>query len=313
MPNANISGTQKMPAKLPPNRYLKEIAWNGIRLLLPHEWVPASVDPHHLSFENQTRPTMEIRWTGSGQRQRSRDSIYNRLDKIAKTRQCTLASIARPKAWQNALPTYEIDPFRWQNDTMAATGAVINCRDCGRTALLQFFHDPKNRNDDLSAIILASYKEDHTQNHTIRWALYDIQADIGRQFQLVNHLFKPGAFQLEFKDGTTVINLYRFAPASVILGERSLQDVASSRWSPMNGDASTWINTESQHPCLQHQTEMENSLLRRIHQLLGRRQAAWIRIWHLRRVNRIFAVHAQGNTQQIEMILADVAQNFTHF
>jgi hypothetical protein len=288
----------------------KKVAWNGIRIILPGSWQPVVIDPFHLLFEDDSGPTIEIRWSRHKQNSDVPSIIYRKLQQTAGSYKCKIQENSIPKAWKEMLGRYEIKGFRWHSTVSSAKGLVLHCPICRTVTLLQF-HQTSNRVDDKLIERILSTFDDHQENNTTHWAMYDIKADLPSRFELIKHHFSAGAFQLDFKAKATRVSLYRFAPASILLSDISLYEFALLRWpvyrsQPLVKDISS-ING------LEYQTCPEtNFYTQTVLRLLGRRKEAWLRIRHIKGPNRILAFRAEGHQNHIKELVSALADKFSH-
>jgi hypothetical protein len=273
--------------------------------------MPAVINLRHLHFEDQNGPTLEIRWNSSSYSLYTHGVIFRRLHQVAKIHRCKLQEIPVPKTWQKALIEFNVKAFCWQNKNFKAKGAVIICPHCNRVTVLQFYYShTKIVNDEFTGKVIATF-QDHPKNDTIQWAIFDIQVNLARTFQLIKQRFNAGFFQLNFKNKNIKINLYRFAPASIILNKMSFYQFALLNWPVVDGQALDNPNSKDCH--LEYPTTLTIPFYRRIiHKILGVNKKARICAWHLHRANRIFAVRIEGKDNHIKTILASIVRNYSH-
>jgi len=288
----------------------KKIAWNGIQVILPRSWQPAVIDPFHLLFEDDSGPTIEIRWSRLKQNRDVPSTIYRKLQQTAKSYKCKIQEKSIPNAWKKVLGGYEIKGFRWHSKESSAKGLVLHCSICRTVTLLQFYQSRNRVDDKLIEQILSTFC-DHQDNNTTHWAMYDIKADLPSRFELIKHHFSAGAFQLDFKAKDTKVSLYRFAPASILLSDISLYKFALLRW-PVYRSQSV-VKDISTINGLEYQTCLETNFYTKIAlRLLCRRKEAWLRIWHMKGPNRILALRAEGHHDHIKEIVSTLGDNFSH-
>lgn len=291
--------------------HFKEVAWNGIRMSLPRSWQPAAIDLFHLIFEDDDGPALEIRWSRSGYGANAREKIYRRLHRTAKMHNAELREKPVHAKWQNALKPHHLKGFRWQTGTHSADGIVINCPLCGMVTLLQFYHGCAKRNQQLFERILATFKDHENKRTMTYWAMYDIRAELPHDYELIKARFGAGFFQLDFKHKATSVSLYRFAPATAILSDISLLDFSRKRWPAYHPQFSA--EDVAGLSRIEYRTLLEEKLNKRvIGRLFGRKRDAWVRVWLLKRPNRIFAVRIEGNRQHTQPMLTTLAANFSH-
>jgi len=302
-----------IPTPTDPNTFqMKTVAWNGISLALPACWQPMAVNATRLLFEDHFQPVFEISWGRPAVRRNALKRIHRRLNRIAADNKCSVMADPLPIKWRRALARFEFNGFRWRSAKIAAIGMVIYCPICGMTTLMQFFHPltlTESCHDSIEAI-LAAFR-DHDQKNKTFWALYDIQAKMPFEFQLVKHHFRTGLFQLDFKGKFARVTLYRFAPADVILKGQSLEEFACKGWpAKKKRFADAYLPRECN---MIYETVPTSSFFRQAAaRCYGRKLGAWVNIRQLMPVNRILAVRAEGDRRNIQATLADIVDHYSH-
>ena len=205
----------------------KEIAWNGIRFVVPAAWEPGRIGPRHLVIESESGPAMEIKW-GPVKGRFSRRAHLRRLSKLTRARGATLREWAPPQDWKQALTRFEYAGFAWEAGGEAAVGAILHCPACRTASVIQFFQPPGRRGVAGQAVAVLASLRDHRDDGRVAWAVYDILALLPSGFALVRHRFEAGRFFLEFRDRRRSISLFRWAPAAVLLRDRDLSRFAET-------------------------------------------------------------------------------------
>ncbi len=194
-------------------------AWNGISFTAPANWQPAQVGRRYLLLEDADGPRLEIKWSPI----KGRFSPQQQLRRLGKA----VKPVPLPRAWSDALPTFQAEAFSWQGPELAGKGILLFCDQC-RTASLIQFHQQGGCADDLTAaMVLASFR-DHTENGWNLWSLFDFQTCIPENYTLTRHSFQPGLFRLDFSSGRKTLTIYRWSPASVLLKNRDLAGFAAT-------------------------------------------------------------------------------------
>ncbi len=198
-----------------------------MRFAVPGDWAPARIGKQYLLFESETGPTMEIKWgraKGSFSHRRRLPELARRIGR----RRRLLQERALSAEWRVALSKFEVAGFHWEAADEQAVGVLLYCPTCRTASLIQFFDRcetaPSVSN---SARVLASFC-DHRRDGRVAWALYDIIAFLPESFSLERHRFEAGRFILSFKGRRCRLALYRWAPAAVLLQNRSLADFAGT-------------------------------------------------------------------------------------
>ncbi len=264
----------------------KELAWNGLGLVVPPDWEPGRIGARHLLLESESGPAMEIKW-GPVRGPFSHHRHLRHLRSLSTAAGATVRGCPLPAAWEPALDRFESKGFCWEAGRVAASGAIVYCPRSRTAALIQFFHAPAAGQ---AAAVLDRL---HFQNETpgTRWAVFDIHAELPRGFALAHHRFEPGRFTLVFAAGRCRVELYRWAPAAVLLTGRDLEGFARSvagwgslRFAPGGGEAPVAVDGQSSEPA---------GLIERLAAPWGRRTVCRARLWHVAARNRILGIRMQ--------------------
>jgi hypothetical protein len=205
----------------------KEIAWNGIRFVVPAAWEPGRIGPRHLVVESDAGPAMEIKW-GPVKGRFSRRAHLRRLSKLTRARGAALREWTPPQDWLQALTRFECTGFAWEAGSEAAVGAILHCPACRTASVIQFFQPPGRRGATGQAVAVLASLRDHRDDGRVAWAVYDIHALLPSGFALARHRFEAGRFFLEFRANRRTIGLFRWAPAAVLLRDRDLSRFAET-------------------------------------------------------------------------------------
>jgi hypothetical protein len=268
----------------------KELAWNGVRAVIPPAWEPGQIGARHLLIESETGPAMEIKWSpvrGHFSHRRH----FKRLQNVtaargAHARECTL-----PAEWKAALGRWEPTGFCWTAGGAAATGAILYCPRSRTGGLVQFFHVPGDPNAVRRGAVVLKHLRFHDGTGLTPWAVFDIRAELPERFALVRHRFEPGRFTLRFSSGRCRIDLYRWAPAAVLLKERTLgqfaqavEGVGALRFQALDGTEPAMVEG-----C----TPAATGILERFAAGFGLRSVCRARLWHLPEHNRILGLRME--------------------
>jgi len=268
----------------------KEIAWNGIRFVVPAAWEPGRIGARHLVVESEAGPAMEIKW-GTVKGRFSRGDHLRRLSKLTRARGAILREWAPPQAWLQALTRFECAGFAWEAGSEAAVGVILHCPACRTASVVQFFQPPGRSGAAGQALPVLASLRDHRDDGCVAWAVYDIFALLPSGFALAQHRFQAGRFSLEFRAGRRTIGLYRWAPAAVLLRDRDLSRFAETaagleglefRAAAVTGD-----------PAVEGR-ERDEGCARRLATSLGLRRIRAARIWHIPGRNRILGIVVAG-------------------
>jgi len=269
----------------------KTVAWSGVRLAVPADWVPGRIGPRHLLLESDTGPVMEIKWGPV----RGRFSSRFHLRRIARQVSRNAAVFQeRPLSaeWRDVLGSVEACGFEWGSTGQGAIGVLLFCSVCRTASLIQFFlRGGDARIEDWTAGVLASFR-DHREDGRSVWALYDIFAILPGHFRLESHRFEAGRFVLEFRGRSCRLTLYRWAPAAVLLKGRDLGSFAEA--------AAGGVGIEFRplavagHAGVEGFDPRPTGPVGRLKAWLRVGSFRGIRIWHVERRNRILGVRLEA-------------------
>ena len=159
----------------------KEIAWNGIRFVVPAAWEPGRIGPRHLVIESEAGPAMEIKW-GPVKGQFSRRAHLRRLSKLTLARGAALREWTPPEDWKQALSRFECAGFAWEAGGEAAVGVILHCPTCRTASVIQFFQPPGRSGAAGQAVAVLASLRDHRDDGRVAWAVYDILALLPRRW-----------------------------------------------------------------------------------------------------------------------------------
>jgi hypothetical protein len=276
------------------------VAWGGIEMAVPSAWEPRRVTPDHLVFESGGAPAMEIKWGAGGGRP------LKRLARGVRREGGAYRETPLPPEWQLALPGREGSAFAWEAGGRRAVGACVRCRECGTVSLVQFFERGDAEGGRRALRVLSSLA-DHRRGHRTRWRLFDISADLPRDFRLAASRFQPGRFELCFSRTRRALTLWRWAPAAALLQGRTLSEFAGTaagaaglRFEPatVNGFAGVAA------------TRAPAGIMGRLAARIGLSRPCAVRVWHLPACNRILAVQLQGPAQGLDAELDAICRDY---
>jgi hypothetical protein len=270
----------------------REVAWNGVRFEAPAAWVPASIGPRYLLFEDRSGPTLEIRWEPV----RGKFSHAAQLKRLSAGRgrkpSRPAAAVDLPASWAAALNRFEAAGFSWCGERLGAQGAILYCPACRQASLIQLFRQGKGLRRRDAERILASLR-DHVDGEWVPWALFDIRAQVPREFRLKRHRFAAGRFELLFDSGGRRLCLHRWAPAATLLESGDFEEFARRRIGFPGGDpvARTWRCLPAVEWEIAPPATGRHWWWARFKTKFPYR---WLRLWHLEDHNRILGVRMES-------------------
>ena len=268
----------------------KEIAWNGIRFVVPAAWEPGRIGPRHLVIESEAGPAMEIKW-GPVKGRFSPRAHLRRLSKLTLARGAALREWTPPQDWLQALSRFECTGFAWEAGSEAAVGAILHCPACRTASVIQFFQPPGRSGAAGEAVAVLASLRDHRDDGRVAWAVYDILALLPSGFARVRHRFEAGRFFLEFRAQRQTIGLFRWAPAAVLLRDRDLSRFAET---VAGLDGMEFRATAVAGAPAVEGRERADGCARRLASSLGLRPVRTARIWQVPARNRILGIVVEG-------------------
>ena len=269
----------------------KEIAWCGIRFKIPDDWQLGQIGIRYLLIEDEFGPVMEIKWAPV----KGKFSHQTHLKRLTSLQKKQIRKSVRPEAvsveWQTALTDFEAAEFSWQSGSTHGRGAILHCPTCRNATLVQFFKKESRKGNAVPLEVLNSFRDHRSDGFTL-WSIYDIRALVPEKFQLKNHRFEAGKYELDFADGRERIVLHRWAPASVLLSKQNLMQFARS--------VASFNKTEpaagSMDGCdtVEWSASPASDWGRWLSRFKYKASYYWLGLWHLEDKNRILGVRAEG-------------------
>lgn len=286
----------------------EEIAWNGIRFLIPKGWQVAVIGKQYLLLEIDTGPVMEIKWN----RIKGRFSHTNQLRRLASTQKKragkTLKKCPIPVDWKTALKNYDSEAFVWHGkENINGKGVLLYCPSCRNATLIQFFLKGSAREDHIHQEILSSFK-DHSKKSQINFKIFDIKALVPDNFRLLHHKFQTGKYELEFISKRQKIILYRWGTASLILKNTRLIDFSNSIFSSPKD--SPHSHTESDQSLIWSIEPSSIPGSRFLSRIKTKYPFQIFRIWQVTGNNAIFAVNIKGKKQIDHDLFNRICSNY---
>ncbi|TRZ52146.1 hypothetical protein D4S03_03965 [bacterium] len=266
-----------------------EIAWNGVRFSTPELWEVAKIGPRYLLLAYQGEPALEIKW----EKIKGRFSHQTALKRMNSLHKNAVQESPLPEEWVKVLGDFDVMGFTWQAAARGGRGAILYCPACGNAILIQFFGNLSGSSYKTCRRVLASF-QDHSDDNRVRWSLFDIRAEIPAEYRLLRYRFEAGRFEMHFGSKRQRITLYRWGPASALLGSGDLFAFAAktirihrNEWHPL---------TCTGHHAVQWEKAVLGGLWARCwERMIGKPHFQWFRLWHLVGKNRLLGVGANGD------------------
>ncbi len=187
----------------------KEIGWNGLRFKCPQAWDVIVSDDHHLLFEENFKPVLELRWhTNSGDSSSSTKTILRNLRKDSKL----VPAKSLPAAWLEITNEYNVH-LLLEGKEKASRAALLTCKECGTSLLFYFFEALSPTHTDITTLFgsICCHKKEKQKSF---WAIQDFHFLLPDKYQLDTYNFGAGLTRISFTSGSLILHLCRLAPAS---------------------------------------------------------------------------------------------------
>jgi hypothetical protein len=270
----------------------QEFAWNGIRFEAPANWQVGTMGPHYLLLEDDTGPALELKW---GQI-KGRFSHRVHLRRLAALKDKKIGQPVKegpiPPLWQDAVAHYKVTGFSWQGQGIRGRGVLLYCTTCHTATLIQFYERLNRLSEKVPRHVLASFL-DHREDNLMSWSLYDIRAILPEDFNLKHYRFEAGEFELSFVAKRQKLTLHRWGPASMLLSNRDLVQIARTLISDPYGVGDPVKLGEGE--AVEWRIDPPATPWGRWWGRINRKSPfQWLRLWHLPAKNRILGVRIQG-------------------
>jgi len=286
---------------------LKEIAWNGIHLLVPSIWELGWIDTQHLAFESRENPVFEIKWRAVKGHFSHRSQLKKIIAQQKHHPHKNFNACQLPAAWEHALSPFSSQGFSWQSGPESGHGATLYCPICKNAVIFQIFNIGGRLSEPTVLDILKSLKDHRNDDHTA-WIIFDMHALLPHSFQLKRYHFKPGNHELSFLNGSMAICLYRWAPASALLSQTSLSQFMADTMGLSRERLG--VTSIQGHPAVEWRTHAGTGLRTQLHRLKQKPSFHWAVAWHIEKKNRIIGVRLDSRKPFKPDQMADICDQF---
>lgn len=289
------------------NRMLKDIAWNGIHLSVPHTWELGRIDTRHLFFDHNESPAMEVKWGPVKGRFSHRSHLKKLIARQKRHPGKTLEEWHLPPHWKNALSNFIAKGFSWKSGTVNGHGAILFCPSCKTAVMFQIFNIASHISDQAIIEMLNSL-QDHRNDDQTAWTVFDIHALLPKTFKLDNYQFKPGKYELVFSDKFQILKLFRWAPASAFLSQTDLLQFAANALDFSHENLVTTSLLE--HPAVEWRSNPSAGWYNWLYRLKRKPAFHWLRVWHVVEKNRIMGIRLDSKKPLGTDMVTDICANY---
>lgn len=192
-----------------PTSSLKETGWNGLLLQCPQAWDVIVRDNHHLLFEDDFQPVLELRWhTNRGNIANATKTILRNLQKDSGL----FPAKSLPASWQHLTQKYNLH-LLLAGKEKDSRAALITCKECGTSLLFYFFDALSPAHRDITSLFESIGCHQEEKNKTV-WAIQDFRFLLPTSYKLDSYNFGAGLTRISFTHGSLILHLCRLAPAS---------------------------------------------------------------------------------------------------
>ncbi len=195
------------------------IAWNGVQLNIPKVWEARVSGQHHLVFEKDFRPLLQIRWE---------QSVHHPSRNLQKRVRHWAAELGAVIA-ENNLPL-DLQPmgahfgqvtcYRKKNGVMQ--GGICLCAECHRLILFQILASDPVLVQEVRGCLATLSCSSHAEN---LWCIQDFSLSIPASYTLQDYTFAAGLTRLSFLSSNVFLQTCTLGPADIRLNRQSLQQI----------------------------------------------------------------------------------------
>jgi len=270
----------------------KDIAWNGISFMVPATWQVGSMANNYLMLEEDGEPVVEVKW-GQIKGGFSHEAQLRRLSSLHKKGlEKTVSKCPIPEKWKKVLGNYKATAFSWEGKTISGQGIILFCPSCHNATLIQFYRRSPAQLPEVSQRFLSTFR-DHREDKQVLWSLFGIRTKVPEAFRLQKYRFEAGGFELIFALKEQRIILQRWAPATVLLRNQNLAQLAKSMIRNPRGEVPTEIVTQDK-VIEWTSAPFPNQWAHRWLPLKKKATYQRHRLWHLEEQNCLLSVKIEG-------------------
>ncbi len=280
----------------------KEICWNDIKLEIPPNLEVIVSGEHHLLFEIDFQPILEIRWDSSS-KNRKNLKIEKIIQRMEKEFGRQVATVQLPNAILNNHVKYETTWLSWQDDHRLS-GAILRCRSCNTLFLIRFLSNHTTQRDTAFSVISSLDCHASNGNGSV-WSIQDLRIIIPKSHLLQNYNLAPGLTRLTFSSPGNLLHICRIAPARERLKKQKLTVILKTL---LNKQIIENYTVKKEHTIeIQHHPTIFSQIIIRL-----RRQKpfCWARLWHNVERDRLQGVIMESIRPIDTEILQEVCENY---
>ncbi|TKB23815.1 hypothetical protein FCL47_21010 [Desulfopila sp. IMCC35006] len=208
-----------MPAGSAQRNNTRLIAWNGVQLTIPKAWDARVSGNHHLVFEKNFQPLVQIRWEQSVH-DPSRN-LQKRVRHWAAELGAVVTDTYLPEDLQQLQVHWEQVSY-YRDNKGIMKGGICFCAACNTLILFHILtSDPALMQEicsSLSTLSCSNPKEN-------LWCIQDFSLMLPASYTLQDYTFAAGLTRLSFLSSDIFLQTCSLGPADLRLTDRSLQQI----------------------------------------------------------------------------------------
>lgn len=278
---------------------LQEIAWNGVRMIIPACWETRVSAPYHLVFEDDFRPVLQLRWhRHSGH---SRKEVEKMAAAFTDRDETAIVSGAPAFEWRQLEERFQRVACSGNRDGTITAG-IFACPQCHTLFQFQIFAGDKPTVESIGDCLATLSCHGHAE---VLWRIQDFSLSTPQSFRLTDYSFMAGLTRLAFAAGHLTLETCKLAPADARLNTQSLAEILLSLTAIP--DLTTYVDTERKSCDGFRSPGIAGRMLLRLSRVKPFVQA---KIWHDSLHNRLLAIVLTGSRPIPGSLLPTLAENY---
>lgn len=189
----------------------KIIRWNNLHLDVPEQWEVIVKSTHHLIFEKNLKPLLEIRWQAP--LKRSRQTGGKAIARQLEPGGNYLRHKDSAELFSSHLKSHFTAETYYLDSNSEEMVLLLTCRECQTVVLVRIYNSSARGLKEF-AVALASLNCHPDPEERGDWQILDFCFSLPEGFVLERSSFRFGLTTLNFKNDATELRLCRLAPAS---------------------------------------------------------------------------------------------------
>ena len=207
-----------MQAETQKERNNKLVAWNGIQLFLPKTWDARVAGNHHLVFEKDFKPLLQIRWEHSDH---PSHDMQKRAKHCAAELGLVLAEDSLPEDLQPIQDNFGlVTCYRDANNMVK--GGICHCAVCRTLILFQVLAEDPALVKEVGVCLATLSCRKKVEN---LWRIQNFALNLPTSYTLKDYTFAAGLTRLAFFSSDLFLQTCALGPADIRLNRLSLKEI----------------------------------------------------------------------------------------